>query len=112
MKISGFTYVRNGFDFGYPFIAAIESLLPVVDEMIVVVGDSTDGSREAVEAIGSAKIKIIDTIWDMEMRKNGKIFAQQANIGLDNVTGDWAIHIQADEVLHEDTLQTLKSEIH
>lgn len=112
MKISGFTYVRNGFDFGYPFIAAIQSLLPIVDEMIVVVGDSTDGTREAVEALGSTKIKIVDTIWDLEMRRNGKIFAQQANIGLDNASGDWMIHIQADEVIHEDTIQTLKEEIY
>lgn len=112
MKISGFTYVRNGFDLGYPFIAAIESLLPIVDEMVVVVGDSIDGTREAIEAIGSPKVKIVDTVWDLEMRKNGKIFAQQSNLGLDNVTGDWVIHIQADEVLHEDTLQILKKEIY
>lgn len=112
MKISGFTYVRNGFDFGYPFIAAIQSLLPIVDEMVVVVGDSTDGTREAIEAIGTDKIRIVDTVWDLEMRKSGKIFAQQANIGLDNASGDWLIHIQADEVIHEDTIQTLKTEIY
>ena len=111
MKISGFTYVRNGFDFGYPFKAAIQSLLPIVDEMIVIVGDSTDGTREAVESINSDKIKIIDTVWDMEMRRNGKIFAQQANLGLDNISGNWVIHIQADEVLHEDDQSLLKKEI-
>src|SRR5690606_12710081 len=49
--------------------------------------------------------------WDLEMRKNGKIFAQQANLGLDNISGDWAIHLQADEVIHEDDLNLLKKEI-
>ena len=29
---------------GYPFLASIQSLLPIVDEMFVVVGDSEDGS--------------------------------------------------------------------
>ena len=43
MKISGFTYVRNGFKYGYPFIPSIQSLLPLVDELIVVVGDSAGG---------------------------------------------------------------------
>jgi len=103
MKISAFTYVRNGKTFGYPFIESIKSLLPIVDEYIVVVGDSTDGTREAVEKIGDDKIKIVDTIWDDNLRKGGKVFAQQANIGLDStcVDSDWLFHLQADEVIHE-----------
>ena len=100
-RISGFTFVRNGFDFAYPFEASIRSILPIVDEMIVVVGDSVDGTREAVEAIGSPKIKIIDSVWDEEERKSGKIFARQSNIGLENISGDWGFHLQVDEVLHE-----------
>ena len=103
MKISAFTYVRNGKTFGYPFIESIKSLLPIVDEYIVVVGDSSDGTREAVENIGDDKIKIVDTIWDDNLRKDGKVFAQQANIGLDNtsIESDWLFHLQADEVIHE-----------
>ena len=103
MKISAFTYVRNGKTFGYPFIESIKSLMPIVDEYIVVIGDSTDGTREAVEKIGDDKIKIVDTIWDDNLRKGGKVFAQQANIGLDNtsVDSDWLFHLQADEVIHE-----------
>ena len=49
MKVSAFTYVRNGFTIDYPFLEAIKSVLPVVDEFIVVIGDSNDGTREAVE---------------------------------------------------------------
>ena len=30
-SISGFTFIRNGVDFGFPFIASIRSLLPLVD---------------------------------------------------------------------------------
>lgn len=101
MKISGFTFVRNGFKYGYPFIQSIQSVLPIVDELIVVIGDSTDGSREAVEALGNDKIKIVDTVWNEDMRTSGKIFAHQTNLGLEQITGDWALHIQADEVLHE-----------
>lgn len=54
MRIAAFTYIRNGFSYQYPFVESIKSALPIVDEMIVVVGDSTDGTREAVEAIGSS----------------------------------------------------------
>ncbi len=111
MKISGFSYVRNGFDYGVPFLEAIQSVLPLCDEFIAVVGDSTDGTREAIQNLQSSKIKIIDTVWDMSLTKGGKIFALQTNIGLDNITGDWAFHIQADEVIHEKDLPKIKKAI-
>lgn len=104
MKISAFTYVRNGFEYGVPFLESIQSVLPICNEFIVVIGDSKDGTREAVANLNNDKIKIVDTIWDDNLTKEGKIFAKQANIGLDNITGDWAFHIQADEVIHEKDL--------
>jgi hypothetical protein len=107
MKISGFSYVRNGLNYNYPFIQAIKSILPVCDEFVIAVGDSTDGTREAIEAIGDNKIRIIDTIWDENNRKSGKIFGQQANIALRETTGDWAFHIQADECIHENDLNKI-----
>ncbi len=103
MKISGFTYIRNGFNYQYPFIASIKSLLPVVDELIVVVGDSIDGTREAIEGLKETKIRIVDSIWDNSLRTGGKLFAEQSNIGIRNSSGDWLIHLQADEVLMEDS---------
>lgn len=108
MKVSGFSYVRNGITYAYPFLEAIQSILPICDEFIMVVGDSTDGTREAIVALQEPKIKIIDTIWNENSRKGGYIFSQQANIGLDNCTGDWCFHIQADEVIHEKDLPTIK----
>lgn len=111
MKISGFTYVRNGIKLGYPFIPSILSLLPAVDELVVVVGDSDDGTREAIAALKEKKIHIIDSVWDMELRKGGKVFAQQTNIGLAEITGDWAIHLQVDEILHETAPDRLRKYI-
>jgi len=107
MKISGFTYVRNGFKMGYPFMASIHSLLPIVDELVVVVGNSEDGTREAVENLKNDKIIIVDSIWEEEKRRNGEIFREQSNIGLNKITGDWAIHLQADEVLKQSARKEL-----
>ncbi|WP_316802712.1 glycosyltransferase [Pedobacter nototheniae] len=108
MKVSGFTYMRNSFKYGYPVIESIKSILPLCDEFIAVVGKSEDGTREAIEAIGSDKIRIIDTVWDDELIKGGQVFAQQANIGLSACTGDWAFHIQSDEVFHEKDLPEIQ----
>lgn len=102
--VSGYGYVRNGFSYGVPFLESIKSVLPVCDEFIAVVGDSTDGTREAIEALNDPKIKIIDTVWDDNLKKEGKIFALQSNTGLLNCSGDWIFHIQADEVIHEEDL--------
>jgi glycosyltransferase involved in cell wall biosynthesis len=108
MKISAHSYVRNGITYDYPFIESIKSVLPICDEFIAVVGDSDDGTREAIEAIRDSRIRIVDTVWDDKLRTAGRIFALQANTGLDHVTGDWAFHIQADEVVHEKDLPLIK----
>jgi glycosyltransferase involved in cell wall biosynthesis len=111
MKISGYSYIRNGFTYGYPFLKSIQSILPICDEFVIAVGDSTDGTREAIENLGSSKIRIIDTVWDENLRSSGKIFAQQANIALKEITGDYAFHIQADEIIHENDLNKIYEHI-
>ena len=110
MIVSAFTYVRNGFTYAYPFIQSIQSLLPLVDEYIVVIGKGDDGTREAVVALNDPKIKIVDTVWDEALRTGGKVFAQQANIGMDHCRkdADWLFHLQADEVIHEQDLPILQ----
>lgn len=112
MKISGFSYVRGGFDYEVPFLESILSVLPACDEFIIAVGDSNDGTREAIEGLNSPKIRIIDTIWDMTNNEKGKIFAEQSNLALDSTTGDWAFHIQADEVIHENDLPKILDTVH
>lgn len=107
MTISGFSYVRNGFTYGVPFTEAIASILPICHQFVVVVGDSTDSTREAIENLNSSKIKIVDTVWDPAMTAAGKIFARQTNIALDHVIGDWLFHLQADEVIHENDLPAI-----
>ena len=101
MFVSGFTIVRNAVRYDYPVVESIRSLLPLVDEMVVAVGDSTDGTRELVLGIDSPKLRIIDTAWDDALRRGGTILAQQTDIALAACRGDWCFYLQADEVLHE-----------
>lgn len=111
MLISGFTYIKNGFNYGVPFIQSILSILPICDEFIIAVGDSSDGTREAIEGIGSPKIKVIDTVWKKETPHGEHVFAEQTNLALDQVSGKWAFHLQADELIHEKDLPTILSAI-
>ena len=89
----------------------MQSILPICDEFVTAVGDSTDGTREAIEKLNSDKIKIIDTVWDDNLRQGGKIFAQQANAALNKIRGRWGFHIQADEIIHENDLERIKETV-
>ena len=107
MKISGFTILRSAVRLGYPFEASIRSLLPVVDELIVGVGDDDDGTWEAVAAIGDARVRPFRSTWRLPS-VGGEVLAEQTNLALARCTGDWAIYLQGDEVLHEDDLPALR----
>jgi glycosyltransferase involved in cell wall biosynthesis len=109
MKISGFTFIRNGNSLGYPFVPAIRSLLPLCDEIIVNVPRSTDDTLESVKAIGDPKIKIMETEWDDNARTGGLVLSHHTNLALERCTGDWCVYIQGDEVLHEDTIPAMRS---
>lgn len=103
MKVSGFTFVRNAVQYDYPVVEAITSILPLCDEFIVAVGNSTDSTRELIQSIDSPKIKIIDTVWDDALRAGGQTFALETNKAFESISpdADWAFYIQADEVVHE-----------
>ncbi len=104
MKISGFTFCRNAVRYDYPVVESIRSILPIVDEFIVNVGRCEDGTLELIRSISDPKIRIVESVWDETLRKDGLIYSQQTNIALAHCTGDWAFYLQADEVIHEDDL--------
>ncbi len=104
MKVSGFTFCRNAVLYDYPVVESIRSILPIVDEFIVNVGRCNDGTLERIRSIGDPKVRIVESVWDETLRKDGLIYSQQTNIALSHCAGDWAFYLQADEVIHEDDL--------
>ncbi|MBI1819804.1 MAG: glycosyltransferase, partial [Nitrospirae bacterium] len=112
MKISGATFGRNLIELDYPVVEAITSILPIVDEFVVNVGKSDDDTLKLIQSIKSPKIKIIESIWDDSLRKDGLIFSQQANIAISACKGDWIFYINADEVVHEKDQSTILKSVH
>ena len=113
MKVSGFTFLRNGQKLGYPFVASLRSILPLVDEFVIALGPCDDDTEKMVRAIGDPKIRIIPTQWNERMRGDysvgGFVYGQQKSIALFNCTGDWAFYLEADEVLHENDLPKIRA---
>jgi len=100
-QISGFTFVRDAVKLDYPVSQSIRSILPIVSEFIVNLGDCSDNTQEVIEAIGDPKIRIIHTPWNPERFVRGATNADQTNIALDHCEGEWCFYLQADEVVHE-----------
>ncbi len=111
VSISGFTFIRNGVELDFCFEASIKSLLPLVDEFVIAVGNSTDATLARVRAIASPKIRIIETIWNDRMADRGFVYAQQKMIAQYACTGDWAFYLEGDEVVHEDELANIRASV-
>ncbi|MEN8200138.1 MAG: glycosyltransferase [Thermodesulfobacteriota bacterium] len=108
MKISAFTFIKNGQILGYPFIQSIRSILPIVDEFVINVGNSEDETLELIKGIADDKIKIIQSTWNEGMKDRGYVYGQQKMIAQFSCTGDWAFYLEGDEVVHEEDLATIK----
>lgn len=110
MKISGFTIIRNAVINDYPAVEAISSILPVVDEMVVSVGKSDDETESLIRSMGSDKIRIVHSEWDLSQLPGGRVMAIETDKAFAQISpdADWAFYIQCDEVVHEQYHHTIR----
>lgn len=111
MKVTGFTFIRNAVKLDFPIAEAIQSILPLCDEVVVAVGDCSDGTKELVAALHPTKIRIIDTIWDPQKNAHGEVLADETNKAMAAIANDtdWCVYIQGDEVMHEKDYPAIKA---
>ena len=102
MRVSGFTFVRDAIRLGYPVAESIASVLPLVDELVVNVGTSSDGTIDLVRGIRDPRLVVFETRWDERELERGRVLAQQTDLALARCTGEVCLYIQADEALHEE----------
>jgi glycosyltransferase involved in cell wall biosynthesis len=110
MKVTGFSFIRNAIIYDYPAVEAIKSVLPICDEFVVAVGNSTDDTLALIQNIDPKKIRIVETVWDDSLREGGRVLAVETDKAFKAIAADsdWAIYIQGDEVIHEKYLPTIK----
>jgi hypothetical protein len=106
MRISGVSLVKDAVRLDFPLLESLRSILPLCDELIVNVGPSADGTRALVERLADPRLRIIEGEW--RAGPGGAVLARETQRALAAATGDWAIYIQADEVLHEDGIAPLR----
>jgi hypothetical protein len=109
MLVSAFTFIKNGQILGYPFLESIQSILPIVDEFVINVGESEDDTLKMVHSIKDNKIRIIESKWSDKMRDRGYVYGQQKMIAQFNCTGDWVFYIEGDEVYNEKDIGNIRA---
>lgn len=102
-SLGGFVCVRNGISLDYSFQQAIESLLPVCDEVIACDSDSEDGTTELLHQIASedSRIKVINWPWTDPQARSHHAWIEWLNFARSHLTADCQITLDADEVLDD-----------
>ena len=98
-------------ELGFPFEESIRSLIPLVDEFVITVGQSRDETLARVQALAHEypqKIRIIETRWNEKMEQKGFVYAQQKMIAQYSCTSDWVFYLEGDELIHEQDYATIR----
>jgi glycosyltransferase involved in cell wall biosynthesis len=98
MTISLYTSVTNGLYMDYHVVEMLRHHLPLVDEIVVNDGYSTDGTYEAITNI-DGKIKVFRSHRGTANGQNW--FVQFKEEARRRCTGDWCILLDADEFIPE-----------
>ena len=105
-SLSGYTTSYNAIKMGYPFVQSIASVLPIVDELIVV-DHSDDGTLDVLKDIAEnePKLQIYSREWGDEPGADGlaKAYAR-ALCG-----SDFCLQFDLDEAIHEEDYFKWKS---
>jgi hypothetical protein len=105
MRISGFSIVRNADVLDFPVEASLRSILPLCDELVVNVGVSEDHTLERVRSIGDPRIRVLESTWDFS--RGEAVLREETARAMRACRAPWGLYIQADEVLHEQSLSLL-----
>jgi len=109
MTISAWTTITNPLKNGLPFYESMMSILPIVDEYVIIDGGSTDGSLDEYKGIDKVRI-ISDDNTKMGKEWTFSQIARNFNRAFQECQGDIVINLDADYLLHEGDLDLFKND--
>ena len=117
MRVYGFTLLRNGIKYDYPYLESLRSLTTLCERVTLALGQSDDGTEATLKEFRN--LDTVPTVWNEELRKSGLILSEQTNVALHSlrkIIGNhqgavWGIYLQADEVLCEQEFDRIKSDL-
>ena len=110
--LSGFTLIKNATVREYPVEAVLRTLRRLCEEVVVNVGASEDDTLERVRSVaeedGPADVRILRREWPDEFDNHLKELSAESNRALEACRHDWALYLQADELVHEEDVPDLR----
>lgn len=106
-QLAGTMFVRNGIQYDYCFMEAIESLLYLCDAVYVVDAGSDDGTLEMLKTINDPKFVLIERTekeWNQQKGKGQAKLCYFTDLAIEAAEKDgyeYSFYCQADEVIHE-----------
>lgn len=114
-QLAGTFFIRNGVKLGYCFEAALLSLKDVCDHVYVVYVESEDETQEVLKKYVDEKLTILNCSneqWNEHQGKTKLSIFQNVGIAYAEKEGyEYVLLVQADEVLHEDSIPYIKQAI-
>lgn len=109
----GFTLLRNGKKYDYPFRESLAGLRGLCAEVVVALGNSEDGTEAEVAKMD--RVLTVPTVWDEAKRQGGVILSEQTNIALAELRKrhprGWGFYLQADEAISERDFARIRDDI-
>jgi hypothetical protein len=108
-----YTFVHNITKYDYPFEESLNSALPIADEIVILECSSEDDTIERIrkwisEAVRKSVINIT-LITGEPWATHHTHLSMLGNKAMDYLTTDWHWQLQADEVIHEDSYDEIRS---
>lgn len=110
--LGGSLFVRDALRLDYCLAAAIDSLAPVCDDMVVLDCGSTDGTLDLLADLAArhSHLRVL-TGQPWELGDNYVRLALHANAAREHLRTRWHFMLQADEVLHEASYPVLRQAV-
>lgn len=115
MNLAGTLIVYNGIKSDYCFVEAVNSLKDACDLVIIVDCGSSDGTQSILATLIDSKTKIINFSTEEWFRQQGReklaYFTNKAIKEAKREGFEWQFNLQADEVIHEDSIPFIRAAI-
>jgi len=107
--LGGVVCIRNGNELDFCWREAIESLLPVCDEVVVCDGESTDGTQEQIRdwVKREPKLKLCVYPWP-DPKGDIDFWVNWLNYAREHLTTQWHFQLDADEILSEKSYDEIR----
>lgn len=110
-NLSACVFIRNTFEGAFCIFESIATLLPLVDEFIVMDMGSTDGTLEILQEIAESNPKVcLDTNNFFVYPTDASVFAHLANDLISLCSNQNVLYYQADEIWHENLVNLMRQE--